>query len=80
MPRLPVLKPRDVSRALEALGFVEIRQCGLRKQFRHADGRGTNVPVHGARDIPPFLLRQIIKDIRVTPEESLERLRQNPPS
>ncbi len=32
-------------------------------------GRCTTVPFHGSRDVSPFLLRQIIKDIRLTREE-----------
>lgn len=75
MARLPVLKPREIARALEKLGFIEVRQRGSHKQYRHADGRGTTVPFHGSRDISPFLLRQIIKDTRITPEEFLRELR-----
>jgi predicted RNA binding protein YcfA (HicA-like mRNA interferase family) len=75
MPRLPVLKPREVVRALERLGFVEVRQRGAHRQFRHPDGRGTTVPVHSGRDIAPPLLRQIIKDIGVTLEEFLNKVR-----
>ena len=63
MGHLPVLKPREVIRILEALGFAEVRQVGSHKQFRHADGRGTTVPFHKGRDISPILLRQIAKDI-----------------
>jgi predicted RNA binding protein YcfA (HicA-like mRNA interferase family) len=63
MSRVPVLKPREVIRALERLGFVEVRQRGAHRQFRHPDGRGTTVPFHSGRDIAPPLLRQIIKDI-----------------
>ena len=75
MSRVPVLKPRDVIRALERLGFVEVRQRGAHRQFRHPDGRGTTVPFHSGRDIAPPLLRQIIKDIRVTLEEFLNNVR-----
>jgi predicted RNA binding protein YcfA (HicA-like mRNA interferase family) len=75
MSRVPVLKPREVIRALERLGFVEVRQRGAHRQFRHPDGRGTTVPVHSGRDIAPPLLRQIIKDIRVTLEEFLNNVR-----
>lgn len=64
MGNIPVLKPREVAKILERLGFVEVRQRGSHKQFRHADGRGTTVPFH-ARDISPFLLRQIAKDIEM---------------
>jgi predicted RNA binding protein YcfA (HicA-like mRNA interferase family) len=38
---VPVLKPREVVVILNALGFVEVRQRGSHKQFRHVDGRGT---------------------------------------
>jgi predicted RNA binding protein YcfA (HicA-like mRNA interferase family) len=55
--RLPVLKPREVVVRLETLGFVEVRQRGSHKQFRHADGRVTTVPYHEGRDISPILLR-----------------------
>lgn len=74
MSRVPVLKPREVIRALERLGFVEVRQRGAHRQFRHPDGRGTTVPFHSGRDIAPPLLRQIIKDIRVTLEEFLNNV------
>lgn len=71
MGTLPVLKPREVVAMLERLGFIEVRQKGSHKQYRHPDGRGTTVPFHAGRDISPILLRQIIKDIGVTPEEFL---------
>ena len=66
MSNLPVLKPREVIRILENLGFVEVRQRGSHCQFRHADGRGTTVPFHKGRDIAPPLLRKIARDIGMT--------------
>lgn len=66
-----MLKPRQVIAAIEQLGFVEVRQRGSHKQFRHADGRVTTVPDHRGRDIAPGLLRKILDDIRVTPEAFL---------
>ncbi len=68
MSHLPVLKPQEVVSCLEALGFVEVRQRGSHKQFRHPDGRGTTVPFHKGRDISPVLLRRIARDIGVTVE------------
>ncbi|HXT95737.1 MAG TPA: type II toxin-antitoxin system HicA family toxin, partial [Polyangia bacterium] len=38
MGDLPVLKPREVAGILERLGFVEVRQRGSHRQYRHADG------------------------------------------
>ena len=72
MGNIPVLKPREVVLLLELLGFVEIRQRGSHKQFRHADGRCTTVPFHAGRDISPILLRQIAKDIGLSVEELLK--------
>jgi predicted RNA binding protein YcfA (HicA-like mRNA interferase family) len=56
---VPVLKPREAVALLQTLGFVEVRQRGSHKQFRHSDGRCTTVPFHGARDISPTLLRKM---------------------
>ena len=70
---IPVLKPREVVALLERLGFVEVRQRGSHRQFRHADGRGTTVPFHGARDISPTLLRKIARDVGMTVDELLGR-------
>jgi predicted RNA binding protein YcfA (HicA-like mRNA interferase family) len=72
MPGIPVLKPREVIAILNALGFVEVRQRGSHKQFRHPDGRATTVPMHGGRDISPILLRQIAKDIGLTVQQLLQ--------
>jgi predicted RNA binding protein YcfA (HicA-like mRNA interferase family) len=69
---IPVLKPREVVRILENLGFVEVRQKGSHKQFRNQDGRATTVPFHKGQDISPRLLRQIAIDINLTVEEMLE--------
>jgi predicted RNA binding protein YcfA (HicA-like mRNA interferase family) len=70
---IPVLPAREVIRLLEALGFVEVRQRGSHKQFRHADGRATTVPVHKGRDVSPTLLRKIARDIGVSVEALLGR-------
>lgn len=70
---LPVLKPKEVISILKNHGFVLSRQKGSHQQFRHADGRATTVPVHGSRDLSPILLRQICKDINLTPEKFLAK-------
>ena len=71
MASLPVLKPREIVKLLTDHGFVEVRQRGSHKQFRHADGRATTVPFHQGRDISPVLLRKIARDIGMTAEELL---------
>ena len=72
MGKPPVLKPGEVAAILRKLGFVQVRQRGAHKQYRHPDGRCTTVPFHGGRDISPILLRQIAKDIGLTVDELLK--------
>ena len=69
MAKPPVLKPREIAGILQKLDFVEVRQRGSHKQYRHADGRCTTLPFHTGRDISPILLRQIAKDVGLTVEE-----------
>jgi len=71
MGSIPVLKPKEVVTLLKHLGFIEVRQSGSHKQFRHPDGRFTTVPFHAGRDVSPILLRQIAKDIGITIDEFL---------
>ena len=73
MGNLPTLKSREVAALLESGGFVEVRQRGSHKQYRHADGRGTTVPFPFGQDISPTLLRKIAKDIGLTAEQLLGR-------
>jgi predicted RNA binding protein YcfA (HicA-like mRNA interferase family) len=73
VPRAPVLKPREVVAALRSLGFVEIRQRGSHKQFRHLDGRVTTVPFHEGRDLSPILLRKIARDIGLSVDDIVRR-------
>lgn len=73
MSNLPILRPEQVVKILEKLGFIEIRQRGSHKQFIHSDGRRTTIPFHKGRDLSPILLRQIIKDIGLTVEEFLNK-------
>ena len=71
---VPVLKPREVVAILNAIGFIEVRQRGSHKQFRHADGRGTTVLIHQGRDLAPPLLRKIARDIGMTVEAFVQAL------
>jgi len=73
MGRVPPLRPREVIAILASFGFVEVRQRGSHKQFRHPDGRGTTVPDHGGRDISPVLVRQIAKDIGLSADDFIAR-------
>lgn len=67
--RMPTLKAKDVIRALKMLGFFKIRMKGSHIFFKHPDGRTTLVPRHSGEDIGRGLLRQILREINVSPEE-----------
>lgn len=75
MARLPILKARDVIRALHKLGFVSIKQTGSHEFFTHPDGRKTSVPSHGDKeDVRHTLMHQILRQIEMTPDEFMKWL------
>ncbi len=72
--KLLVLKPEELIKALEKMGFFCARKSkGSHLRYKHADGRKTTVPVHKGKDISRGLLRKILKDIDVSVQE-LKRL------
>ena len=64
-----MLKARDLMRVLHLLGFSKVRQSGSHIFFQNPDGRTTLVPRHGGEDIGRGLLRQILREIEMTPEQ-----------
>jgi predicted RNA binding protein YcfA (HicA-like mRNA interferase family) len=54
------MKSRDVIRAREADGWVEVRSRGSHRQFRHPTKPGrVTAPIHGSRDLGIELVRAI---------------------
>ncbi|MEA3351154.1 MAG: type II toxin-antitoxin system HicA family toxin [Chloroflexota bacterium] len=74
MSRLPMLRAREVIRALERAGFRVVRQKGSHARLRHEDGRVVTVPVHPGQDIGRGLLRKILRDVDLSPDEFLKLL------
>jgi predicted RNA binding protein YcfA (HicA-like mRNA interferase family) len=74
MPPLPMLRADEVIKALEKAGFQAIRQRGSHIRLRHSDGRVVTVPVHAGQDIGRGLLRKILRDADLSPDEFLELL------
>jgi predicted RNA binding protein YcfA (HicA-like mRNA interferase family) len=75
MPKLPRVSGRKAIRALERLGFVQVRQKGSHvtlKKVTDAGVTGCTVPAHDALAIGT--LSSILKQAQVTPEEFLENL------
>lgn len=75
MPKLPVIKPRELIRVLEKLEFFEFHRVGSHAQFKHFDGRRITIPIHQGKDIKSGTLRGIIKDINLTVEEFIKILK-----
>jgi predicted RNA binding protein YcfA (HicA-like mRNA interferase family) len=58
-----------LERIIFHLGFQRVRQRGSHVFYRHPDGRTTTLPHHSGRDIAAPLLRSILRDIGLSPEE-----------
>ena len=74
MSRLPILKSRELVRVLRELGFKAIRQRGSHLFFAHPDGRTTLVLIHGSEDIGRGLLKQILREIKISSDEFIKFL------
>jgi predicted RNA binding protein YcfA (HicA-like mRNA interferase family) len=75
MPELRRVSGRETIRALEKLGFEQVRQRGshaiLKKQMPEGDV-GCVVPLH--RELAIGTLRGILKQAGVTPDEFMKKL------
>ena len=69
MPKLPVVKIKELIRVLNTLGFFEHHRVGSHAQFKHSDGRRTTVSIHRGKDIKSGTLRGIINDIDLSVED-----------
>jgi predicted RNA binding protein YcfA (HicA-like mRNA interferase family) len=75
MTRLPALNAKTLERILFNLGFERVRQKGSHAFYRHTDGRTTTMPHHASRDLARPLLREILREIDLTPDELLDQLK-----
>jgi predicted RNA binding protein YcfA (HicA-like mRNA interferase family) len=67
MPKLPVLKPRQVIAALEKAGFRQVRQKGSHVQFKRGNLLVT-VPNHPG-DLNPSVLKSILRQAQMSVDE-----------
>lgn len=74
MNRLPTINFRTMERVLLRLGFQRVRQKGSHVFYQHPDGRTTTVPDHRGRDLARPLVREILREIELTPEQFVEEL------
>jgi predicted RNA binding protein YcfA (HicA-like mRNA interferase family) len=69
MSRLPLVDAKTVERLLFLVGFEKIRQKGSHSFYRHPDGRTTTLPHHAGRVIARPLLREILREIDLKPDD-----------
>jgi len=74
MSRLPIVNYKKMNKILIRLGFEAVRQKGSHVFYRHPDGRTTTVPNHPGRDLARPLIREILREVELTPEEFQEEL------
>jgi predicted RNA binding protein YcfA (HicA-like mRNA interferase family) len=74
MPKLPPIAGRDLIAILKKQGFVVVRQKGSHARLEHKDNRKTTVPLHAGERVGRGLLRKILRDVNILPED-FQRMR-----
>jgi predicted RNA binding protein YcfA (HicA-like mRNA interferase family) len=74
MSKLLPVSGREMCKILEMIGFQKIHQVGSHVRYAHPDGRKTVVPVHGNEELGTGLIKEILKQIRIS-RETYEELR-----
>lgn len=67
MPKLSVLKPTEVVRGLQRLGFVVVRSKGSHLQLKKGNLLVT-IPIHN-KDLKPETLKSILRQAKISIEE-----------
>lgn len=72
MPRIPSLKPREVVKKLEKLGFAKHHQVGSHLTMKNlANGKRAVVPLH-LKDIKKGTLSAILRESDVDKEDFIK--------
>jgi len=69
MSSLSPIKAKELIKILKKTGFIEKRQKGSHIFLSHIDGRTTVVPLHPGKLIGVGLLRSILHDVKLSPED-----------
>ena len=69
MTKLAIISSEDMERILLYLGFSRKRQAGSHVLFVQPDGRCTVVPFHKGEDLGRGLIRKILSDLGISPQE-----------
>jgi len=72
--KLPRVTADEVTKALGKLGFSLSRQSGSHMIYKNAQGKRVTVPYHKGEVLHPKVLKSIIKDAELSPDEFLKFL------
>ena len=74
MSKLPAVRPSDLARIAQKLGFLFDRQRGSHAVFlREADRKRVVIPMHN-RDLKPGTLHGLLEDMGLTRDELIKLL------
>ena len=69
MPKLSPISSSKLIKILLKEGFLKVRQKGSHVRLEHPNGSKTSIPVHSGESVGVGLLRKILRDINLTPEQ-----------
>lgn len=72
MSRLPVISGRKIVEALEGIGYRFVRQRGSHMRLTHESRRPVTVPDY--KIVSKGLLRKILRDVELSPDDFLNLL------
>ena len=73
MPKLPRLTAHEIAAVLQKIGFSLARQSGSHQIYKNAAGKRATVPFHTSKMLHPKVLKSILRDADLSPED-LEKL------
>ena len=76
MPKLPAVKFRELSKALEKLGFAHVRTSGSHFYYRNSKTKATvSVPNHGPKLLGKGLVKGILSDAGLTTDDLIKLMK-----
>ena len=71
--KLPRVTAKQIISVIEKLGFSMVRQSGSHKIYKNISDKRVTVPFHDNKVLHPKVLKSILNDAEIKPEE-LEKL------
>ncbi len=67
--KIPRIASDKIIRLLKKKGFVPVRQSGSHILFKNEEGTRINVPHHSGKILHPKLVKSIMEDAEIAPDE-----------